>query len=67
MISGQKTTMKSIDEQLETDPELLTEIAQRSFARAKRKAIAENERLGITSYGTVDGKIVARQAKTPAP
>jgi hypothetical protein len=42
------------------DPELLTEIAIRAFARATDAAIRENDRLGIPSYGGKDGKIVVR-------
>ena len=47
------------------DPEALTELAQRSFHEAKRRAIAENDRLGIPSYGGKDGKIVVRQPPLP--
>ncbi len=65
MTAVPQTKMISIDEQLDAEPEVLTEIARRAFASAKRKAIAENERLGITSYGAIDGEIVARKAKTP--
>ena len=49
------------------DPEALIALAQRSFAAAKREALAENDRLGITSYGSRDGKIVARQPATAKP
>ena len=42
------------------NPELLTEIAIRAFARAKAEAIAENDRLGVPSYGSKDGKIMVR-------
>jgi hypothetical protein len=41
-------------------PELLTEIAIRAFAKAAAQAIAENDRLGIPSYGSEGGKIVVR-------
>jgi hypothetical protein len=41
-------------------PELVTEIAIRAFARATKQAIEENDRLGIPSYGSKDGKIVVR-------
>ncbi len=30
------------------------------FAEAVEMAVAENDRLGIISYGTIDGKIVSR-------
>ncbi len=42
------------------NPELLTEIAIRAFAKAKDAAIRENDRLGIPSYGSKDGQIVVR-------
>jgi hypothetical protein len=47
------------------NPELLTEIAIRAFARATKDAIAENDRLGIPSYGGKDGQIVVRQPPQP--
>jgi succinate dehydrogenase/fumarate reductase flavoprotein subunit len=43
------------------DPEALTQIAIRAFARAKDEAIRENDRLGVPSYGSEGGKIVVRQ------
>jgi succinate dehydrogenase/fumarate reductase flavoprotein subunit len=46
-------------------PELLTEIAIRAFARATKQAIEENDRLGIPSYGSKDGKIVVRNPPQP--
>ena len=52
----------------ETHPDRVLEIAIRAFARAAKQAIAENDRLGIPSYGGEGGKIVVRhppQAKTP--
>src|SRR5580704_5006476 len=42
------------------NPELLTAIAIRAFARAKDAAIRENDRLGVPSYGGKGGKIVVR-------
>jgi hypothetical protein len=44
----------------ETQPDRVLEIAIRAFARAAQQAIAENDRLGIPSYGGKDGKIVLR-------
>ena len=38
----------------ETEPERVVEIAKRAFARGVREAIAENERLGVPSYGSKD-------------
>jgi hypothetical protein len=48
------------DAPIMTNPELLTEIALRAFARATKEAIAQNDRLGVPSYGSKDGKIVMR-------
>lgn len=45
------------------DPDALTALAQKSFHKATRAAIEENDRLGIPSYGGVDGKIVVRQPR----
>ena len=42
------------------NPEALTEIALRAFARAKDEAIRENDRRGVPSYGGKDGQIVVR-------
>jgi succinate dehydrogenase/fumarate reductase flavoprotein subunit len=47
-------------------PELVTEIAIRAFARATKQAIEENDRLGIPSYGSKDGKIVVRNPPQPS-
>jgi hypothetical protein len=48
------------DHSILANPERLTEIAIRAFARAVREAIEENDRLGVPSYGGKDGKIVVR-------
>lgn len=32
-----------------------------AFQKAAKKAVAENDRLGIVTHGSVDGKIVERQ------
>jgi hypothetical protein len=44
------------------NPDALTEIALRAFARAKKAAIEENDRRGVPSYGGKDGRIVVRHA-----
>jgi uncharacterized protein (DUF433 family) len=49
------------EETMWNNPEALTEIALRAFARAKDEAIRENDRLGVPSYGSEDGQIVVRQ------
>jgi hypothetical protein len=41
------------DDPFITQSERVAEIAQRAFGDAKDAALAENERLGIKSYGTV--------------
>ena len=45
------------------DPNKLVALAQASFSRAKDEAIAENDRLGIPSYGAVNGKLVVRHPR----
>ena len=40
-------------------------LAARSFAKAKRKAIEENDHLGITSPGTSNGVMVPRYPPKP--
>ena len=47
----------------------LVETAQASFAKAVRKAVAENDARGIDSPGTVRGKLTVRKAppKTSTP
>lgn len=49
------------------DPEVLAELMDRSFHEAKREAIAENDRLGVPSYGTRGGKRVVRQPPKAKP
>ncbi len=51
------------------DPEAVLELAKRSFAKARRRAVEENDRLGITSVGSEDGKIVRKPpaVKPPTP
>ncbi len=42
---------------------LLIEAAQRAFSRAAKAAVAENDRLGITTHGGKDGKVTERHPK----
>ena len=42
-------------------------LAARSFAKAKRKAIEENDRLGMTSPGASNGVMVPRNPPKPEP
>jgi Protein of unknown function (DUF433) len=54
----------TFDETILNNPEAITAIAIRAFARAKDEAIRENDRLGIPSYGSEGGKIVVRHPMT---
>jgi hypothetical protein len=45
------------------DPERLRDLMMRSFREAVAEALAENDRLGITSYGAENGIIVERKPK----
>ena len=64
---GQAAHVGPITKGIFDDPEALTEIASRAFARAKDEAIRENDRLGVPSYGGEGGKIVVRQPMTEDP
>ena len=44
------------------DFEALKQTAQASFARAAKKAIAENDAFGVDSVGTVQGNLTVRKA-----
>ena len=69
MAAVQKAKNITTDDGGFDDVDALAALAQSSFHAAKRKAIAENDRLGVASYGAVDGKITVRQpplVKTPA-
>lgn len=46
--------MTDKDDPIIANPERVAAIAIRAFARAKAAAIAENNRLGVPSYGTAD-------------
>ena len=49
-------------------PERVAEIAIRAFARGVAAAIAENDRLGVPSYGCDErGRITVRHPPKPAP
>lgn len=49
------------DDSVFDDAEALIALAQRSFTTAARAAVAENDRLGIPTHGSIGGKLVARQ------
>ena len=46
------------------DFDALTALAEFTFARAAQKAVTENDRLGIPTAGSVDGRIVYRVPPT---
>jgi hypothetical protein len=49
------------DDALFDDADALIALAQRSFARAAKEEVAENDRLGIPTHGAVKGKLVIRR------
>jgi hypothetical protein len=49
------------DKSIFDDGEALVALATASFKKAAKAAVAENDRLGITTHGSVDGKIVERK------
>jgi hypothetical protein len=52
------------DKSILDDSEALIALATASFKKTAKAAVAENDRHGITTHGSVDGKIVER--KPPA-
>jgi hypothetical protein len=48
------------DDHMFDDAEALIALAQRSFTRAAKAEVAENDRLGIPTHGSVNGKLVVR-------
>ena len=51
------------DDSVFDDAEALIAQAQRSFDKAAHAQVAENDRLGITTHGAVDGKLVERRPR----
>ena len=49
------------DDALFDDADALITLAQRSFIRAAKAEVAENDRLGIPTHGAVNGKLVVRR------
>jgi len=43
------------------DPDGLIALAQRSFDKAAKAAVAENDGLGIPTHGAISGTLVVRQ------
>ena len=48
------------DDGLFDDAEALIALAQRSFTRAARAEVAENDRLGVVTHGAVNGELIVR-------
>jgi hypothetical protein len=48
------------DDGLFDDADALISLAQRSFSRAAKAEVAENDRVGIPTHGAVNGKLVVR-------
>ncbi|MBF0539799.1 MAG: hypothetical protein HQL03_16280 [Nitrospirae bacterium] len=53
-----KPTQPNDDDSIFDDAEALIALAQKSFTKAAKKAVAENDSLGIPTHGSVDGKLV---------
>lgn len=64
MTAAPAPTKPDTDDPITANPERVAEIAQRAFGRAKDAALAENERLGVPSYGTA-GTPRAATARRP--
>lgn len=68
MTTDKEPKEPEFDDSIFDDEEALIALAQKSFNEATRKAIEENDRLGIPSYGSEGGKIVVRYPpKTAKP
>jgi hypothetical protein len=49
------------------DFEALTALVQKSFNEAAKIAVAENDRLGLPTHGSIDGRLVVRQPRLANP
>jgi hypothetical protein len=52
------------DESMFDDADALIAFAQRSFDKAAKAQVAENDRLGIATHGAVNGKLVERRPRS---
>lgn len=55
------------DDGLFDDADALIALARRSFTRAAKAEVGENDRLGVPTHGAVNGKLIVRppsRAKT---
>lgn len=59
-----KQTPPDDDDSIFDDAEALIALAQKSFTKAAKKAVAENDALGIPTHYSVDGKLLVH---TPPP
>lgn len=67
MVAVRKPThVATDDDSVFDDADALIALAQRSFTKAAKRAVAENDALGIPSPGSVGGKIVFRIPPTKA-
>lgn len=48
------------DDRMFEDADALIALAQQSFTKAAKAAVAENDRLGIPTHGSVGGRLVVR-------
>jgi hypothetical protein len=67
MTDAQNPKDLSNDDLLFEDMPALIALAQKSFTIAARAAVAENDRLGIPTHGSIDGKLVVRQPPEAIP
>ncbi len=58
---------RQTDKSIFDDGDALIALATASFKKAAKAALAENDRLGITTHGSVDGKIVERKPQVAKP
>ena len=58
------TTYSVPDDSVFEDAEALIAQAQRSFDRAAKVQVAENDRRGITTHGAVNGKLIERRPRS---
>lgn len=57
MNEGQKPNN---DDQIFEDADALIALAQRSFAKAAKAALAENDKLGLPTHGSIKGRLIVR-------
>ncbi len=66
MPAVKKPKKREADQSVFDDGDALLEIATKAFERAAKRAVAENDRLGIPTHGTRHGKLVVRKPKKAA-